>query len=139
MVHPASGYMVGALLRRAPDLANAIAAGLNASSSLTTAELATQAWRGLWPTEKIRKHYIYQFGLEKLMRFSEAQLNHHFQTFFGLPKEQWYGFLTNTLSLPELIQAMLRLFAQAPNDVRWGLMEQQGRELQLFWQAIAAR
>ncbi|WP_338462879.1 lycopene cyclase family protein [Synechococcus elongatus IITB7] len=139
MVHPASGYMVGALLRRAPDLANAIAAGLNASPSLTTAELAAQAWGGLWPTEKIRKHYIYQFGLEKLMRFSETQLNHHFQTFFGLPQEQWYGFLTNTLSLPELIQAMLGLFAQAPNDVRWGLMGQQGRELQLFWQAIVAR
>jgi hypothetical protein len=40
--------------------------------------------------------------------------------------------LTNTLSLPQLIAAMLRLFAVAPWSVRWGLMQQQGRELALL-------
>ena len=52
--------------------------------------------------------------------------------FFGLPTEQGYGFLTNTLSLPQLIAAMLRLFATAPWGVRWGLMQPQGRELALL-------
>ncbi|WP_254940453.1 lycopene beta cyclase [Cyanobium sp. Morenito 9A2] len=131
MVHPASGYMVGALLRRAPDLAAAIAAGL-ADPELCSAELARRAWAGLWPLELRRKHALYRFGLEKLMRFPEAQLRAFFATFFALPAEQWYGFLTNTLSLPDLVAAMLRLFVTAPGSVRWGLMEMKGRELGLL-------
>jgi lycopene cyclase-like protein len=130
MVHPASGYMVGSLLRRAPTLAEAIAAGLQ-DPQVRGQQLAVQAWQALWPLELQRKHALYRFGLEKLMRFSEPQLRAHFRTFFGLPQEQWYGFLTNTLSLPQLIAAMVRLFVVAPWSVKAGLMAMQGRELQL--------
>jgi lycopene cyclase-like protein len=130
MVHPASGYMVGALLRRAPALADAIAAGLQ-QPDRSANQLARSAWEALWPLELQRKHALYRFGLEKLMRFSEPQLRAHFRTFFGLPQEQWYGFLTNTLSLPQLIAAMVRLFVVAPWSVKAGLMAMQGRELQL--------
>jgi hypothetical protein len=130
MVHPASGYMVGALLRRAPDLADAIAAGLQRAERSPN-QLARSAWQALWPLELQRRHALYRFGLEKLMRFSEPQLRAHFRTFFGLPQEQWYGFLTNTLSLPQLIAAMVRLFVVAPWSVKAGLMAMQGRELQL--------
>jgi lycopene beta-cyclase len=137
MVHPASGYMVGSLLRRAPSLAAAIADALDAPAR-TTAEVARAGWQALWPAPMVRKHALYQFGLEKLMRFSEAELRHFFQAFFQLPLPQWYGFLANTLSVPELLEAMLRLFAQAPADVRWGLMSQQGRELALFARMLSA-
>ena len=65
------------------------------------------------------------------MRFSEPQLRAHFTTFFALPRQQWFGFLTNTLSLPALVAAMVRLFAVAPWSVKAGLMLMQGRELQL--------
>ena len=130
MVHPASGYMVGSLLRRAPALADAIATGLkdpHAGGQL----LAALAWQALWPLELQRRHALYRFGLEKLMRFSESQLRAHFTTFFSLPREQWFGFLTNTLSLPALMAAMVRLFVLAPWSVKAGLMGMQGRELQL--------
>lgn len=130
MVHPASGYMVGSLLRRAPALAEAIAAGLR-RSELPAEQLSRTAWQALWPLELQRRHALYRFGLEKLMRFSEPQLRAHFTTFFSLPREQWYGFLTNTLSLPQLIAAMVRLFAVAPWSVKAGLMGMQGRELAL--------
>ncbi len=130
MVHPASGYMVGALLRRAPALAEAIALGLQQRDA-SADQLAGTAWQALWPLELQRKHALYRFGLEKLMRFSEPQLRAHFRTFFGLPREQWYGFLTNTLSLPQLVAAMVRLFITAPLAVKAGLMGMQGRELQL--------
>ena len=70
------------------------------------------------------------------MRFREPQLRAHFRTFFALQQRQWYGFLTNTLSLSQLVMAMLRLFVLAPWAVRWGLMEQQGRELSLLQQLI---
>jgi lycopene beta-cyclase/lycopene epsilon-cyclase len=136
MVHPASGYMVGSLLRRAPALAEGIASGL-ADPSVESPELARRAWAALWPLELRRKHALYRFGLEKLMRYREDQLRLFFRTFFSLPAEQWYGFLTNTLSLPELIAAMVRLFVVAPWSVRWGLMQQQGRELALLLRVLA--
>ena len=131
LVHPASGYMIGALLRRSPALAQAIADGL-ADANLPSPSLARAAWQALWPLELQRKHALYRFGLEKLMRYPEGQLRQFFATFFSLPKLQWYGFLTNTLTLPALVGAMLRLFAVAPWSVRLGLMQQQGRELPLM-------
>ena len=131
MVHPASGYMVGALLRRAPAVAAAVAALLRRDPAASSAQLARAGWQALWPLELRRKHALYQFGLEKLMRFSEPQLRAHFATFFALPEAQWYGFLANTASVPELVAAMLRLFASAPWSVKAGLMAMQGRELAL--------
>jgi hypothetical protein len=126
MVHPASGYMVGSLLRRAPDLAMAIATALEAG--LGGQALADAAWAGLWSPELRWKHAFFRFGLEKLMRFDEARLRHHFHTFFQLPVAQWTGFLTNTLAPRDLLAAMVQLYGQAPWDVRWGLMGLQGRE-----------
>jgi lycopene cyclase-like protein len=130
LVHPASGYMVGSLLRRAPDLAKAIAGGLE--TGLRGQELAEAAWAGLWRSELRWKHAFFRFGLEKLMRFDEARLRHHFATFFQLPLQQWAGFLSNTLPPPDLLQAMVALYRTAPWDVRWGLMDLKGREGKLL-------
>jgi len=121
MVHPASGYMVGSLLRRAPTLAQAIATCMSDSGENGTT-IATTAWQSLWPLELRLKHGFYRFGLSKLMGFDEARLRHHFHSFFQLPDPLWYGFLTNTLSLGELAMAMARLFGLAPWDVRAGLL-----------------
>ncbi|MFO0138461.1 MAG: lycopene beta cyclase [Cyanobacteriota bacterium] len=127
MVHPASGFMVGSVLRRAPGLAAAIASALE-DPTASAESVAAAAWGALWPAEMRWKHGFYRFGLEKLMRFDEARLRHHFASFFSLPPQQWYGFLTNTLTPVQLLQAMAQLFALAPGDVRWGLMNLQGRE-----------
>lgn len=130
MVHPASGYLVGGLLRRAPGLADAVAAALE--RGLRGEALSQAAWQGLWPGSLRWRHAFFRFGLEKLMRFDEARLRHHFATFFSLPGDQWYGFLTNTLEPPQLLAAMVRLYGLAPWDVRWGLMGLQGREAMLL-------
>ncbi|MCM1981901.1 lycopene beta cyclase [Lyngbya confervoides] len=137
MVHPASGYMIGSLLRRSPDVADAIAMAL-VMGNPSPQTLARSAWKALWPQDQLRKYYLYRFGLEKLMRFEEARLHHFFETFFSLPQEQWTGFLANTLTTPELVQAMIHLFALAPNDVRWGLMKFAEREAPLLWRSITA-
>ncbi|MCP9926537.1 lycopene beta cyclase [Cyanobium sp. CH-040] len=136
MVHPASGYMVGSLLRRAPAVAEAVAGLVRAEPQAGSAQLAQAGWDALWPLDLRRKHALYQFGLEKLMRFSEVQLRAHFATFFSLPDAQWYGFLANTATVPELLTAMLRLFGQAPWSVRLGLMGLQGREPALLARLI---
>ena len=121
MVHPASGYMVGSLLRRGPDLAKALAEAL-ANPNLGSAALAQRGWQALWPIELVLRHQLYQFGLGRLMGFNEALLRTHFATFFSLPREEWFGFLTNTLPLPRLMGVMLRLFALSPWELRRGLV-----------------
>jgi lycopene beta-cyclase len=95
--------------------------------------VAKAGWQGLWSQARLRKYYLYRFGLEKLMRFNESQVNHHFESFFSLPQAKWAGFLADNMTPTELVVAMMRLFTIAPNDVRWGLMQFPGIEAQLFW------
>lgn len=121
MVHPATGYMVGALLRRGPDLARAIAQSLEGTST-SPEQAARAAWQALWPEERLRKHFLYTFGLENLMAFKTHDLQQFFTTFFELEQSQWAGFLADTSTLPEIVQAMLVLFGRTSNPVRWGLM-----------------
>ena len=135
MVHPASGYMVGSLFRRSPLVAKVIAKAMG-NANATPADLAFKGWEALWPKELRRKQALYKFGLEKLMRFKENQLRDFFVEFFKLPSSQWYGFLTNTLSLNELIKAMWEMFKKSPWNVKWGLFKMQGRELNLLWKFI---
>ncbi|MEB3830931.1 lycopene beta cyclase [Phormidium sp. CCY1219] len=135
MVHPASGYLVGATLRRAPAVAQAIARAL-ATGEPAPMTTAGEAWDALWPSERLRKYYFYQFGLENLMQFSEADLQSFFASFFRLSLPQWSGFLTDSLSTPELIVAMLNLFRIAPNNIRQGLLGSIPREGHWLWRAL---
>jgi lycopene beta-cyclase len=136
MIHPASGYSVGAMLRRGRDLAGAIDTALQ-NANASPRSIAVAGWNGLWPKDRLRKYYLYQLGLEKLMRFNESQLKNHFDTFFSLPQAQWAGFLADGLTTPELVLAMVRMFGKAPNDVRWGLMELRNLESRLLWQSLS--
>ena len=135
MVHPASGYMVGGLIRRAPSLAKTIAQVME-DKSTSPAIIAKKGWLTLWPPELRRKQALYQFGLEKLMRFKESQLRDFFKSFFELPRDKWYGFLTNTITLEELIKSMWKMFLNSPWNVRLGLIEMKGREMKLLWNFI---
>ncbi len=131
MVHPASGYLVGSLLRRAPNVAGAVA-NVMKDKTKTPKEIAQIGWQALWPKELRRKQALYQFGLEKLMRFKEEQLRSFFKSFFALSKDEWYGFLTNSLTLKELVRAMWSMFTISALNVKWGLFEMKGRELKLL-------
>ena len=135
MVHPASGYMVGSLLRRAPKVAKALSLAMK-DSKASSASLARKGWDVLWTTELKRKQAIYKFGLEKLMRFEEKLLRGFFVEFFSLPNKKWYGFLTNTLTLKELISAMWQMFKKSPWSIKQGLMIMQGRELKLLLKVL---
>ena len=122
MVHPASGYMVGSLLRRAPSLAKEVAKIIKKDPLISTSQIARRGWQTLWPNELVQRHRLYQFGLQRLMSFDESLLRIFFDTFFKLPKKDWYGYLTNTLPLPRLFIVMLKLFSIAPLRVRFGML-----------------
>ena len=134
MVHPISGYQVGAALRRAQPLASVIAQALGVSER-ATAPAASVAWRALWPSERVRQRNLYLFGLENLMRFDERQLNGFFAAFFQLPFPQWSGYLSDTLDTVGVLQTMWTLFAHAPAHVRRGLMGSLGSQGALLWRA----
>ncbi len=121
MVHPASGYMIGSLLRRAPLLAEKLATFLK-EPHLSSKELATKGWEVLWPYELTQRHKLYQYGLQRLMSFDESILRSFFSNFFRLSTKEWVGFLTNTLPLPKLIYVMSKMFINSPLKVKLGML-----------------
>ncbi len=121
MVHPASGYMIGSLLRRAPLLAQKLAVFLK-EPQLSSLELATKGWNVLWPHELTQRHKLYQYGLQRLMSFEESRLRSFFTNFFKLSTKEWVGFLTNTLPLPKLIYVMSKMFINSPLKVKLGML-----------------
>ena len=121
MVHPASGYMIGSLLRRAPLLAEKLAFYLK-NPKYSSLELATKGWSVLWPNELIQRHKLYQYGLQRLMSFDESRLRSFFSNFFKLSTKEWIGFLTNTLPLPKLIYVMSKMFINSPLKIKLGML-----------------
>ena len=121
MVHPASGYMIGSLLRRAPLLAEKLAIYLKEPNQ-NSIELASKGWEVLWPYELTQRHKLYQYGLQRLMRFDESKLRSFFSSFFKLSTKEWVGFLTNTLPLPKLIYVMSKMFINSPLKVKLGML-----------------
>ena len=69
MVHPASGYLVGSLLRRAPALARELGDAIRSNPELGSSSLAKRGWQILWTPELVKRHRLYQFGLQRLMSF----------------------------------------------------------------------
>ena len=122
MVHPASGYMVGSLLRRAPMLAKQLNIYLQ-DPSLTSVQIAQKGWKILWPNELIQRHKLYQYGLRRLMSFDEEMLRSFFLNFFQLSTNEWSGFLTNTLPLPKLIYVMSKMFVKSPLNIKLGMLK----------------
>ena len=120
MVNPISGYQVGAALRCAPVVAGALAAALEGGER-TPNGLAQTGWQALWPKQRVQQRALYLFGLANVLRFDVRQTQDFFGTFFDLPYAQWSGYLSNTLSTPELLQAMLNLFRRTPAHVRGAL------------------
>ena len=121
MVHPASGYMIGSLLRRAPLLAEKLSIFLK-ESNYSSLELASKGWSVLWPYELTQRHKLYQYGLQRLMSFDESRLRCFFSNFFKLSTKEWVGFLTNTLPLPKLVYVMSKMFINSPLKVKLGML-----------------
>lgn len=136
MVHPASGYQVGAALKNAPIVARALKEAL-ADPQATPAQIAAAGWQALWPAERLRNHRLYLFGLQTLLTFDEARLQRFFAAFFQLPRHQWAGYLSNTLTMPEIIQAMTGLLLRAPMDVRRGLIGSAFQHPAMFARAVS--
>jgi lycopene cyclase-like protein len=119
MVHPASGYLIGHVLRKADPVAQSILEGL-ASGDPAVAVASGNAT--LWPRAQRAVWELYAFGLETLVGMTATEIARFFESFFRLPQEAWSGFLSGTLSPAALGTAMTRLFGDLPASVRWHLL-----------------
>jgi lycopene cyclase-like protein len=119
MVHPASGYLISHVLRKADPVAASIVEGLASGDP----ELATTAGNAtLWPRAERALWEIYAFGLESLVGMSAIETGRFFDSFFQLPEQGWADFLAGTSSPSEVGSVMLRLFRNLPASVRWRLV-----------------
>lgn len=119
MVHPASGYLISQVLRKAVPVAESILDGLE-SGGVDAALAAGNAT--LWPRAQRRVWEIYGFGLEALVSMSGSETNRFFDSFFQLSPDDWSGFLGGKLSPSKLGVVMTNLFRGLPPSVRWHLV-----------------
>ena len=117
MVHPAAGYLMASTLRRAPELATAVAQTLGKSDA-SPEQAAKAAWETLWPRERLQARELYLFGLESLLTLNSTQTKDHFHAFFKLPPSLWQGYHSGTLGALGIIRTMTATFRYATNSVR---------------------
>ena len=119
MVHPASGYLISHVLRKAAPVAESILNGLDSGG----ADAALAAGNAtLWPRAHRRVWEIYGFGLEALVGMNASETNRFFDSFFQLSPDDWSGFLGGRLAPSRLGAVMTNLFRGLPPSVRWHLV-----------------
>jgi lycopene cyclase-like protein len=128
MVHPATGYQVAAGLRRAPDLAGALAAAARARDA-TPEALARAGWGAVWPRRRRRERALHAFGLEVLLRLDQDGVQRFFEAFFALPVHQWSAYVSGARSPRAVARTMLAVARRLPpRERRAVLSAAAGRE-----------
>ncbi|MEW5928273.1 MAG: lycopene cyclase family protein [Gemmatimonadota bacterium] len=117
MVHPATGYLLARVLADAPVLTGALAEALGRPGA-TPEDAARAGWDALWPADRRRRHALFRFGMEALLRLDAPDTRAFFAAFFELPEADWRGYLGDRLPTAELAAVMARFFARVPRRVR---------------------
>lgn len=119
MVHPASGYSIAHVFRKAEPVAAAIVETLrtgDVEQAIAAGNLA------VWSRPQRAAWELYAFGLETLVSMTALETARFFDAFFAMPVESWAGFLGGTLNPRDLGPVMTRLFRSLPASVRWHLV-----------------
>lgn len=113
MVHPATGYMVGATLQVAPTVADT-AARVLASPGVTPREAARQLQKAVWPDDLRRTRQLLTFGMETLLSLDGPSTRRFFDAFFDLSAPEWRDYLSGRLQPGRCAKIMWKMFHQAP-------------------------
>lgn len=119
MIHPASGYLVARVLRCAPLVASAIAAGLGGEGP---AQATRRAYAAIWPDDALRRNRIHRYGASAIGRLGAADTRAFFAAFFTMPEPFRRGFLSDTLGASALVTGMAELFQRLPTRIRLRLL-----------------
>ena len=113
--HPATGYQVGRALRLAPRVALAVAESLDGGDPRDASEAAFEA---MWPGSSRRAWAIYTFGMELLRTFDSTRMQNFMTCFFRLPQRTWGGYMSGRLSVGQVADAMVRVFADVDPSLK---------------------
>ena len=116
MVHPATGYQLTRALDAAPQLAAAVARGLDNGGD--SARAAEAGWEAIWPADRRHRRNLFRFGMELLLRLDAATLPEFFEIFFDLPDADWQGYWNDRLPAPEVAAFMGRVFRRSSPAIR---------------------
>jgi len=111
LVHPATGYSVATALRLAPRVATAVHDALSRGG---TAAAGTAAWQAVWSPSALAVHALRRRSLESLLRLPPDRVPDFFDTFFALPQQHRWAYLTGREDVRGSAAAMGALFATAP-------------------------
>lgn len=120
-VHPATGYSIVRTLNEAPRMAIAVQSALEKHNNALDA--SEYIWESLWSMEKRRQASFHIFGMELLCQLDLLSTSDFFTTFFGLPRNQWEGFLASNLSSMDLITFAMLTFVIAPVNIKFRLVQ----------------
>lgn len=129
LVHPATGYSVV----RSLSAAKRIADGLSKSGVID----ASLVWSALWVESEARRRAFFLFGMEVLLALNLSGLRSFFDGFFHLEQRLWQGFLSGTLTLPELLELGVKLFVTASVRTKGNLLLEGGVRLPMLAQLTA--
>ena len=107
VMHPATGYSVAVSLRLAEAVAQAVAAGGD----------ATHVWRALWPAPARRVQQLREMGLTTLLRLPPGGVEQFFAAFFALPPARQRAYLSERDDLAGTLAAMARMAQTLPTGL----------------------
>lgn len=117
MIHPATGYSIGAALRRADPVARSIASELERGDDGSVIDL--DAVRdAVWPSAARRSRHLHDYGHDVLLRLDRDGVNSFFEAFFELAPEAWVDYLRIDTPPARLAAVMTKMFAVAPWRLR---------------------
>jgi len=121
MVHPATGYMLGRILKVAPRVAGAIARGLRAPAG-GPERAAREAWEAVWSEDALASRELFLFGAKAIERLGLTPTREFFASFFSTPQSAWSAYLEGESPPAEVVAAMGQLFLAADNRLRGSLI-----------------
>lgn len=121
MVHPATGYMLGRILKVAPRVAGAIARGLHAPAG-GPERAARDAWAAVWTEDSLASRELFLFGAKAICRLGLSRTREFFASFFMTPQHAWSAYLEGESPPADVVAAMGQLFLAADNDLRGTLV-----------------
>ena len=117
LVHPATGYSVGASLRAAPRIASALADALGSGNGGPEAA-AVAAWTAMWPPDRVRARSLERYGLGRTLAMDQRALRAFFDAFFTLPAADTARYLSGEASASDVAGVMWRVFRAASPRLR---------------------
>lgn len=135
MIHPATGYSLGHVLRWANEGAGELAELVRRGQ--TDPGVLWRAWA--WPADRRRSRALYLFGMGVLMTMSLGETRRFFRLFFQQGEDAAGDYLRWRLRADELRSVMWRMFRSADPSTRAILTRSgmSGAGLRLFLQQVA--